>query len=375
MNNEEPIRSVGENQIVSTNGSSLPEQPKVPSLSMPRPMSFSSLIHQWQPMGYRVVVNLPFVGNDSDFLFYIRNGPFIPGVVEYSDVNYNDRPTYPASVESYARNNMAAVFLFGDEFKQYPEFTDPKKNFPVTLTQYDAPPPISALAQSFRRWRGSMQYRIRVVAGSITQGYIIITPLKNVFVPIAIYDQFQTRPAIQRQDRSYCSSMMNSYGLVDAAMMRHAEISMPFDYPVPYYDQYAWMARRVAPSISWSGLKAGGGKPVDAKPWGETVDAEPHGDNFIAVGLRGALAASITGSQLEFELEYRCGEDFQFADPFLPPQYLALSNRIQKKAGKYPYTIPNRDMMSDGVGVYSKKGSAAATLLSQLTLGNSSRRG
>lgn len=378
MNAEEPIQSIGANQIVSTQGDPLQEQPRIPTTSMPRQLSFSSLIYQWQPMGLRVVVNLPFVGDDKDFLFYIRNGPFVPYLREYRDDSISQEPgvsLYPDGVGSYGLNNMAAVFLFSDAFREYPDYSG-TKNFPVTLTQYDTPPIIASMAQAFRRWRGSMQYRIRVVAGSITQGYIIVTPLKNVFVPIAIYNQFKYQPAIQRQDYSYKASMLNSYGLVDIAMIRHSEITMPFDYPVAYYDQFAWMSRRTCPSQDWAGISDKSKfKPV---PVGPTLKSEPHGDNFIAVGLRGALSASAVGSQLEFELEYRCMEGFQFADPYLPPRRMCRDTRSLLKAGLLPYRIPSRDWESDGIGMPTrvKKQSRLTEVITGtagINLGKSSR--
>lgn len=191
MNSEEPIRSVVENEAVSTQGTPLPEQPTIRLTAMPRQMNMTSLIYQWQPMGMRIVLNLPFISDDKSFLFYIRNGPFIPlppvpvDQTDYSDTPYALGPgtfnPYPFTVSTYGYNNTRPVFLATDKVGPYPDYDDPKKDFVITLTHYDLPPPIAAFASAFRRWRGDMQYRIRVIAGFVTQGYIIITPLKNVF--------------------------------------------------------------------------------------------------------------------------------------------------------------------------------------------------
>lgn len=352
-NNEEPVQAINVNDQVSTQGKPLPEQPAIPVCNMPRQVSMYNLLYQWQPMGIRIVLNLPFIGNDQDFLFYIRNGPFIPVPPQartYVDDFYDDNPElYQGLVSSYGANNMGAVYLFGSKAGPYPDYNDKTKNFPIVMTQYDLPPAISTIAQSFRRWRGDMQYRIRVVAGFATQGYIIITPLKNVYIPIGIYNQFKIRPAIQRQDKSYRYPMMNAYALADTSMYRHVEITMPYDYPTPYFDQYAWMARRVVPAPYWLPYSGTNKPPVVGVPRAGGIKAEPHGDNFIGIGLRGNLAATQVGSQIEFELEYRCCEGFQFADPFLPPTNMCQSTSAVQNL-HLPYRIPSRDYSSDGIG-------------------------
>jgi hypothetical protein len=352
-NNEEPVQAINVNDQVSTQGKPLPEQPVIPVCNMPRQMSMLNLIYQWQPMGIRVVLNLPFIGNDQDFLFYIRNGPFIPPPPQtrtYVDDYYDDNPElYQGLVSSYGANNMGAVYMFASKSGPYPDYDDKSKDFPIVMTQYDMPPAISTIAQSFRRWRGDMQYRIRVVAGFATQGYIIVTPLKNVYIPIGIYNQFKIRPSIQRQDKSYRYPMMNSYALADTSMYRHIEITMPYDYPTPYYDQYAWMARRVVPAPYWFPYNGTGKPPVTPVPRSGGIKAEPHGDNFIGIGLRGNLAATQAGSQIEFELEYRCCEGFQFADPFLPPTNMCQATATVESL-HLPYRIPSRDYSSDGIG-------------------------
>ena len=105
---------------------------------------------------------------------------------------------WPA-VMSFAYNNMVPVVLPSDNGNDYPDPAKPT----ITLTNYDFPPSIATFAQSFRRWRGDMQYRIRMIAGFATQGYIMCSSLKNVFSPIGIYNQFKTAPTLQRQDISF----------------------------------------------------------------------------------------------------------------------------------------------------------------------------
>lgn len=320
MNSEEPVESAQQNDQVSTQGHDLPEQGKVGRSTMPRQVSVLDWIYQWQPMGYRVVVNLPFTGNDADFLFAIRNGPFIPRWEKrYVPRNRDEfQPTCTAAQCSnvttyYAWNNTRAVFPF--YIRETPQARDPS----VVISQFDAPPMLSTLAQSFRRWRGDMQYRIRLVAGFVTQGYLVVTTMKNKFFPIGKYNEYWHVPKMTQQDISYREGMQNSYILSDTSMIRHVEATMLYEYPLPYYDQYEWLARRVNPFPYWcrSVDKVSGNCQV--KPTGARFDQIPHGDNYLVVGLRGQLATGQTGSQLAFELEYRAMEGFQFADPGFPP--------------------------------------------------------
>lgn len=349
----QPVRAINENQQLSTDGSVIPEQASVPVATMPRSLSILNLINQWQPMGFRIILNLPFVGDDQNFIFAIRNGPFIP---LRSDNVYYDilMPTENdpgatstfTGINSYGYNNMIPVILPSDNGNLYPDRAKPV----ITMTNYDFPPPISTFAQSFRRWRGDMQYRIRMVAGFATQGYVICTTLKNVFSPIGIYNQFSVAPTLQRQDTSFRPAMMNSYALSDTSMYRHLEITSPFDYPVPYYDQFQWISRRVVPSYQF-GLKFDPTKPYEANLAlrNRLIQSEPHGDNWLVFGIRGNLESMQVGSQIVFELEYRCAEGFQFADPFLPPRNTSLPFSSMP-AGNRVYRVPSNLWNSDGVG-------------------------
>lgn len=364
MNNEEPIKAPVENQIISTDGRKMLEQPRYyPMVSMPRQINMTNLIYQWQPMGFRVVLNLPFVSDDRNYLFYIRNGPFIPlppkdksGGRDYRDMNYGigegTSPLYPDTVSCFGYNNTRPVFLAGSKVEPFPNYDDASKDFVITLTHYDLPPPIATFALAFRRWRGDMQYRIRVVAGFVTQGYIIVTPLKNVFVPIGIYNMFKFQPVIQRQDSSFKPSMLNSYALADTSLYRHIEATFPFDYPVPFYDQYQWLNRRISPGNQFIPPGPDSAGQFSLRNTWTAVNSEPHGENFLALGVRGTLAATQPGAQIIFELEYRCMEGFQFADPFFPPPDMTQSTDIAK-LGRYhlPVIIPSREFKTDGVGV------------------------
>lgn len=327
MNAEEPIVVVGDNVPAGSLAHKLPEQAKIPTCNMPRQISMLSLMYQWQPMGFRIVIDLPFISNDRSYLFAIRNGPFIPlPFYKYDDTNNvaedeNFKTTgdpnpkiLSKDIDCFAWNNTRPVTHFQtfDELKASAEFP---KDYKIKISQFDYPPFLSALSQMFRRWRGDMQYRIRTVAGFATQGYVIVSSLKNVPSPIWCGNPFKYRPSYVRQDASYRESMMNAYVMSDTSMFRHIEVTQQFEYPVQWYDQFMWLSRRVSP-LSTATVTQG------PQFWSMS---EPHGDNFTVVASRGSIAASHTGAQLVFEIEYRAVEGFQFADPFLPNQAMFQS--------------------------------------------------
>lgn len=299
----------------SFTGHKLKEQQQIDDCEIPRPFDVDHLMHQWQPMGIRVVVNLPIIGNDSDFLFLIRNTPYIP---YYFPTNTSDTDNY-----IYRLNNMRNV-IHG----QYN--TNMVVNPPgVVITQYDAPPVLASLARSFRRWRGTMHYRIRTVANFTQQAYLIATVLKNRPIDVGKYNSWWTNPRILRKDDSFRESMLNSYQMGDISLLRHYELAVPYEYPTQYYDMANWISNR------------------GAGPY--AITNEPHGDNWIAIGFRGAIAAQTTG-QISFELEYRAGEDFQFSDPFLLHPKFAMGVREWHNSGNLNaiYSIPDPGITSDG---------------------------
>lgn len=326
MSNEEPQRTQEQSIELPSESHKLPEQSRIPNCPIPRPFSFEHLIHQWQPMGIRVTLNLPFTGNDQDYLFAIRNGPFIPSMFyKYKDssavtdydktgnfLDPNQRKLTNLDVyDSYAFNNMRPVLHAGPKFKNIKA-----DKYAIYITQYDQPPILASLATMFRKWRGTMHYRIRTVAGFTTQGYIFSSLVRNSPGIIGIYPTQTTVAGIQREDASYRESMINSYIMGDTAMFRHFEVEVPFEYPVPFYDQYNWIGNRSRPANNFMWAKKDD-KPREIKRI-RNINNEPHGDNYLLFGLRGKLESSVQNSQITFELEYRAGDDFQFAEPFLP---------------------------------------------------------
>lgn len=336
--NEEPALSELANIQLTEPSKPIPEQVSFRPVAIPRPVSFLSIIHQWQPMGIRVVLDLPFVGDDSRGIFYIRNGPYIP---DHRDKWYMNDGT---DISVYAFNSMNAVMSLAGG-SAYP------KNFPVHFTYYDSPPLLSQISRCFRRWRGDMQYRIRVVSGFVTQGYLLAGPLKNSPYSPGQYNEYTTSPIVfQTDSTSFKPIMQNAYLMSDSTMYRHLEITYPYEYPTPWYDQFQWIENRTAvSSIVTDSAK---------KRWAHPMPfLEPFADNWLVLFSRGALQTNQASSQITFELEYRAVEGFQFADPNLPPYNIhypksAMLNMVNPWANVK--IIPASNWTSDGISTITK---------------------
>lgn len=354
MDNQEPQLTQISNLEMLHSGHKLPEQSQTPNGFNVNPTSFSDLIHQWQPMGIRVTLNLPFTGNDKDFLFAIRNGPFIPQF-DYSYTDYQNKRATGADpptnvlipINEYAYNNMMPVTYAYSQAQSI----DPNQSA-IYITHYDQPPPLASFSTMFRKWRGTMHYRIRVVAGFTTQGYVFTTMYRNVRRGPMVVNRAKYAASVVGQDSSYRQGMVNSYVMGDTAMFRHFEIQVPFEYPQPYYDQFNWIANRTRPHLIFRSTNDPSRTTTIS-----SIYNEPFGDNFILFGLRGKLESSVSGSQISFELEYRAGDDFQFSDPFLPIDNLIL--KLTSKSNKDTITSPSNSWSSNGF--FAQKNLVAAS--------------
>lgn len=248
-------------------------------------VDFDTIIRRWQPMGYRVTINLPFVSDDITPLFAIKNGPYIPPN-EHSvqgAFTYNTRyhPIYPLPAETSAGTS-------------------------VTVTRYDSAPSLAIASWAYRFWKGSMKYRLRNVANFISQGYIVTSVARQLY-PIELHNNPPIVPSLATSHRfipglisGYRAYQQNSYSMADLSMYRHIECEVPYEYPLPYYDTYRSLNELTARMRTW----------VDT----DNNDIEPNmGDNFVVVYARGALNSPTSGAQVTFELEYCPGDDFMFS--------------------------------------------------------------
>jgi len=294
-------------------------------------VDYFTIINRWQPMGYRVVINLPFVSDDINPLFAIKVTPYIPPVIQWRDPN------------NWQISTATNMVLNGSLFSPiYPSpSTLSTTSMAVTCTRYDTPPSLSVAASAHRFWRGSMKYRLRCVSNFVAQGYVIVTVAKGLVADEVITlaggpGGTQTtntlataHRAIQGLDTSAKRWMGNSYLMSDVSMFRHNEISVPFEYPVKFYDTY----RSVEETISRS------------SELNHDVNCP---DNFIVVYNRGGITSPTPGAQVVYELEYAPGEDFELSSEYCFSRQLLEINNFNITSDEptlpvlgLPFTYPN----------------------------------
>lgn len=326
--------NISEHNKLEDNSSPLAEQPNsvVPLINTQRIFGVNDLIHRWQPTGFRVVVNLPFQGNDQDYLFMIRPHPFIPYPGDFGKTD-KDRD-YDLALWNAFRPVIHGAVSTPSILKS-----------PISISQHSPPPILSTMATAYRYWRGSLKYRIRSVSNFTTQGYLFYTLLRNTSDEPGLYNPFGVQPPVNRSDTSYLPEMTNSFISLDLSQSRHAELQVPFEYPMPYKDTYEDMYKALSMPSKNSHL---------------TI---PTGRNLIAFGLRGAITSQSTTSQAIFEIEYCAGEDFQFSGENLLGSKFSKSqiSFLQTKdpygsdvAKRSPFIVP-QILGSDGRSWFSVK--------------------
>lgn len=353
-------------QIVNLDGgdNAPPNETPMPGVAKPttalfpmcRPVSFIEQMRKWQPMGYRVMITLPYIGDDRTYLFMIRAQPHIPWLPDLM----RDAPMWLYNTQSQIRyyNHFRPVIhdvsYIGAPATWGPQSMSPRP-IPVdsngvgliSITQHSPPPLFAELARNYRKWRGSIKYRLRCVSNFATQGYVFTTFLRRLAMHQGDFDFNKQMVPVYRPDWSYNQGMLNAYLASDCSMFRHIEVTAPYEYLTSWKDYHEDMFVRSAPK--------------QLPNIANTARADHNLENFIGVGLRGQIAASDTQNQLWYELEYAAGDDFEFALPTpisQSSQYGVLASLTDTAADPVPmarrlitlqgYTIPNSTYSSDG---------------------------
>lgn len=235
-------------------------------------VQFITIINRWQPMGYRLTINLPFVADDINPICAIQITPFIP----------------PVKQMNAGSNFLSAPLLFSPV---YPLPSTLSSGTAVTVTRYDNPPSLAVAAAAHRFWRGTMKYRLRCVSNFIAQGYVIASVVKGL---VAEQNGLTTRRRIQGLDVGMRRFMGNSYIMSDVSMFRHIEIEAPFEYPVQFYDTFR-------SSFEQFSMFTNNAIEINCP------------DNFVLLSSRGGITSPTAGAQVVYELEYAPGADMEFS--------------------------------------------------------------
>jgi len=229
--------------------------------------------------GIRVTVDVPFASDDARPLFLIRNGPFIPQMLAPESTTDQLRAWANALPVMPAISHLES---------------DPLP--PVYVSQFAPPPALAELARIHKAWIGSMIYNIKITCNVACTGQLIIAPLYGTdpLVPNTDSSLNYSAPFLPYFDPN--AGMQNSAIEVDLSNIKHALMTVPFQYPVHYYDQYTVLGNYQA---------------LD----GDRLQFQR--ENLIAVYARGSINANAL-SKIVFEIDYCCGDDFSFYGMALP---------------------------------------------------------
>lgn len=322
MNRDEPPQYDEKSE-----GKPISEQPRtgdagLMKMSVMRPLD---IYHTWQPMGYRVTINLPFVGNDKDFLFGIRVTPRIWHPYFLNKCRYDYKRYFYNNV-----NVVSHVIQKGSDRTI--------TNSPVSITQYDIPGNFGILSHAYRFYSGSIKYHLRAISGFTTQGYIGATIAKGIKPSASTFDEYNIAPAILDAESSYRTYQQNSYERSDASQFRHFEVQVPQENLFPTVDMYHRdaMARTVQSS--------------ENKPTSKTFSVIDR-DQWIVLYPRGNITTAGTTGQLSYELEICPGDDFQFSgENYFPSSVFLQSNyKPLDPLEDGPIIRPNAKLISDGI--------------------------
>jgi len=307
----------------------------LPNLSQRDALSLRNFINKFTPMGWKVVVDLPFLPNSNSALFAVVNTPISPPLQPLDEENW-------ILIKNGLRN---VLFDPVDGIPEAPagQYVGIAQIPPgISITQYQEPNWLSLLSSNHRYWEGGINYQIRVVSNFITQGYITYTKLRNVPRTYGIYDQYRYAPILHKRDWSALAGQQNSYARTDLSMFRHAEITSPWEYSIPYDQQINGF------------LKTIGQKDLNS------ITEFQSFDDLIMVYPGSPITSGEAGTQIEFILENCAAPDFNLYEPYPLMANLFMPNsRLVDAAGNptanvkenfvIPDVMPNSKLFSNGV--------------------------
>lgn len=310
-------------------------------------VSILMTIFTWQPCNIRILIKLPSVTNNLDPLCVVRANPLMMA------------PSYFRN--AYCSGNNKGVGVL--QTAMLPCFTPNVYNDGVVITYYDAPPLLAILSMMYRKWRGGISFMFRAVANFTNQGIIMAAPAYNCNQPWQISNGQQiqqngvaasTPIRLAMPGPSLVTMQSNSFVLSDVSNNRHLEVTIPYRYPLPWYDQFQWLHSYMphtmgedTPQLEQEINLVGANGAI------KKVAVAPQ--NFVTLLNKASINTGSQPNEIYYELFVKAEPDFEFADRFVlmncfNPQWTA---RNDDKWITYPvvYPLPNRNVTNgDGDG-------------------------
>lgn len=289
-------------------------------------ISMIDTIYEFQPMGLRIIIDLPFEGNDRFPIFGIKVTPYIPHIVMES---YMMRD--PAEANRLLNGMWPISLPYGASLggETFPD------DFRLRVLQHSYPPFISQLAHMYRFWRGSLSYQFRVVSNFTNQAYTFLSTSMNV-PHLSRPHSFNFRSInYPWYSQNFSSYMTQAYIPNDLSIQRHAEVTVPYSQELPYYDQHTDMDYAVNATIG-------------------TDNKGPVSNfyNWLGYFNRGAITGGTGTNQILLELHMKAEPDFVFTGEIMPMAFPRKTNDYKDWTNRlvaplnlidfFPFIIPNK---------------------------------
>lgn len=315
-------------------------QSSVPPFPLFTPVNISEQIYRYQPTGLRITIKLPVVSDDKSPLFLIRVSPTIRTPAE-SLAYFNNGPSHYRNFFPLRHAPIVAAGL------SYNRIADDAS---VLFTQHSPGPLISKIADAHRFWRGGLSFYLKTTSQFTNQAAVFLTkipatpdlifPLLGQTVPDGFAQAMSCEPTVPMSSVYLDTYQGNSFIDMDLSILRHAQVTVPYEKPFPRHDMYVEdYTHEMACTF-------------DAEVGAVQVPS-PNYSQWLAVGLKAGIDKGAGPNEVFMELYIKAEPDFEFSGYRGYPRLLNESQQqsflsdYNMAIGKSPIIFPNSKVTND----------------------------
>lgn len=281
MNNEQTLENLAFNQLSLGTTTQFEANRQNASINM-TPSSLPLVLQKWQPMGIRVIVDLPYTPPDGSPLFAIRVTP-----TWYTPIELASTMGVNAAADFSESFNSLPVFLPYTGANQEYKIAESTTDTPVRVSYYGDPPPICRYSRIHRYNSGSLKYQVVMTPGSVTHGYFQASVIRGVPKPYKVNRVFSLVPLnVYRPD---FNSTYDNFVNIKPASEGFIEMNVP----------RVNATGRTDTALDMPGLFA---------------EYDPNGYDYLMVYSKGTIS-SLSPTQMVFELNIAAGDDYKMHVP------------------------------------------------------------
>lgn len=288
----------------------LPDEPSEPIIEQPQAsmalnnagfkiFSLMATIFTWQPVGLRVVIDLPSITDNVNPLAI-----FVANPLQMHPYYILRRFPLPGTTIGFLQNNLITAFT--------PNFYNPG----VVFTWYGPPCLMAIFGMIYRRWRGPIKFMLRATGSFVNFGNVTMSPSYNTNIPPQVCElQYPNATgaapkAAILHSFGYSDSQQNSTVISDVSSQRHMQVEVGYNLSYPWFDQFQYFADCL---------------PLDTPALTNTMLAGTRVGNFqhscaVLSNLNTISATTSAGGNfIAYELYMAAGEGFEFSDRHVMP--------------------------------------------------------